>query len=269
MIYLARLGLVLAVLYLIILLAMFAFQRQLQYFPTHRAPLPQDVGLAGVTVINLATPDGETLRLWYAEGLAGKPTVLYFQGNAGEIGDRADRFAYYQSQGLGVAFLSYRGYGDSTGSPSEAGLITDALTAFDWLMGQTIAPSRILLVGESLGTGVAVQLAAQRPVGGVALEAPYTSTADVAAGIYPWLPVRLLMKDQFRSVDHIAQVTAPLLIQHGDADRVIPFALGQRLFAAANAPKTFETLADQGHEALFQPQIWAREVAFFAQIVQN
>lgn len=269
MIYLARLGLVTGGIYLIILIAMFAFQRQLQYFPGHRAPKPQDVGLSAVKVIDLPTPDGETIRLWYAPAANGLPTVLYFHGNAGEIADRADRFAYYQSHGLGVAFLSYRGYGDSTGRISEEGLITDATAAYAWLIAQDIPSVRIMVVGESLGTGVAVQLAAKHPVGGVALEAPYTSTADVAAGIYPWLPVRWLMKDQYRSIDHIAQINAALLIQHGDADQVIPYAFGQQLFAAAAAPKTFETLPDQGHEALFQPEIWAREVAFFAQIPEN
>ena len=268
MLILVRLAGGLALVYVAIVLAMVTFQRQLQYFPTQRAPLPSQVGLVGVTVIDLVTPDAETVRLWYAPAAAGQPTVLYFQGNAGEIADRADRFATYQSQGLGVAFLSYRGYGDSTGSITEAGLMLDASTAYDWLIEQNIAPQQIMLVGESLGTGVAVQLAATRAVGGVALEAPYTSTADVAAQIYPWLPVRWLMRDQFRSADHISKVTAPLLIQHGDADRVIAYGFGQRLFAGANEPKIFETLANQGHEALFDPKTWAREIAFFAQLSQ-
>ena len=269
MVYLLRLGLGVVGLYLLVVVAMFVFQRQLQYFPGHRAPSPQDVGLRGVDVLDLPTPDGETVRLWYVPARQGMPTVLFFHGNAGEMADRADRFAVYQAAGLGVAFLSYRGYGGSTGQISEAGLITDATAAYDWLIVQGVAATRIMLVGESLGTGVAVQLAAMHPVGGVALEAPYTSTADVATGVYPWLPVRLLMKDQFRSIDHIANVTAPLLIQHGDADAAIPYPMGQTLFAAANAPKAFETLANQGHEALFQPAVWAREIAFFARLAPD
>ena len=264
-----HLGLGLIGIYLVILGAMVTFQRQLQYFPGRKAPQPADGGLVGVDVITLPTRDGETIRLWYVRAKADLPTVLYFQGNSGEIADRADRFASYQSQGFGVAFLSYRGYGDSSGSITEAGLIIDAITAYEWLIAQDIAPTRIMVVGESLGTGIAVQLAASHAVGGVALEAPYTSTADVAAGIYPWLPVRWLMKDQFRSIDHIAQIAAPLLIQHGDTDQVIPYVFGQRMFAAAQDPKIFETLADQGHEALFAPDTWAREVAFFVQIPQN
>ena len=146
------------------------------------------------------------------------PTILYFHGNAGEIGDRPLRFNYYHSRGFGVAYLSYRGYGGSSGSPSEAGLITDATAAYDWLIAKGVEPSRIAVLGESLGSGVAVQLAAKREVGAVALEAPYTSTVDVAANIYWWLPVHALMKDQFKSMDFISAVVAPLLIIHGDQD---------------------------------------------------
>lgn len=119
-----------------------------------------------------------------------------------------------------------------------------------------------MLVGESLGTGVAVQLAAMQKVAAVVLEAPYSSAVDVAAELYWWLPVRSLMRDQFRSIDHIGAVTAPLLVLHGQADTVIPFSQGQKLFNAAPGPKRFVALPGLGHEALFSPATWAREVAF-------
>ena len=257
----------LPLLYGAVLSATFLMQRQLQYFPSHADPLPEAVGLSGVTRQTLITPDGETLVLWGVPAAGNRPTILYFQGNAGSIADRADRLAFYQAQGYGAAFLSYRGYGGSSGTISEAGLITDARTAYDWLIAQGIPASRIVVVGESLGTGVAVQLAAQRPVGAVILEAPYTAAVDVAAQVYPWLPVRLLMKDQFRSSAHIGKITAPLLILHGTADRVIPFTLGQRLFAAANQPKTFVPLDGKGHEALYDPATWAHETAFLARVL--
>jgi fermentation-respiration switch protein FrsA (DUF1100 family) len=261
---LLRLVAVAVLLYLIAVAAVFAIQRQLQYFPGQTAAAPEAVGLTGVEVVPLATPDGETLVFWYAPAPEGRPTILYFHGNAGEISDRPLRFGFYRDHGFGVAYLSYRGFGGSSGEISEFGLITDALTAYDWLAAKGIGGQDIVLVGESLGTGVAVQVAAQREVAALALEAPYTATADVAAEIYWWLPVRLLMKDQFRSVDHIAGVTAPLLVQHGDSDTVIPFAFGQALFdAAPMAEKTFIRLPGQGHEALFTPEVWAAEVAFF------
>ncbi len=252
-----------ALAYVAIVCFMYLQQRSFQYFPAHKGGTPQDLGLSGVTEQRVKTPDGETIVLWYSPAQPGKPTVLFFHGNGGEIADRTERFAFLQSQGLGVMFVSYRGYGASTGEISEQGLVTDALTAYDVLRAKGVAPRDIMLLGESLGTGVAVQLAAQRPVGAVALEAPYTATVDIAADIYWWLPVRLLMKDQFRSRDYIAQVKVPLLIQHGDADRVVPVAQGRALFEMANEPKQLVIIPGEGHDAVFDRGVWAREVDFF------
>ena len=255
------------VLYATLLSGMYLWQRDLQYFPTQRDPAPQSVGLDGVDRISLATPDGETLVLWTSPARADRPTVLFLHGNGGEIADRADRLAFYRSRGLGVAFLSWRGYGGSTGSPSEAGLLTDAKAAYDHLRAQGLPPDHIVLVGESLGTGPAVQLAAANPVGAVVLEAPYSAAVDIARTAYPWLPVGLLMKDQFRSREHIAAVRAPILILHGEADRVIPPGFGRRLFDAARDPKTFLSLGPVGHEALFDPATWAAGADFIDRTV--
>lgn len=235
------------VLYLAALSGMYVMQRDLQYLPTRRDPPPEAIGLGGVDRILLSTPDGESVVLWTSPARGDRPTILFFQGNAGEIADRADRFAFYQSRGFGVAFLSYRGYGGSTGSPSEVGLVTDAKAAYDHLRKRGIPAERIVLIGESLGTGPAVMTAAANPVGAVILEAPYTAAVDIARAAYPWLPVGLMMKDQFRSRDYIAAIRAPLLILHGEADTVIPQGFGRRLFDAAADPKTFLSLGPVGH----------------------
>ena len=253
------------VLYLCIVAYMYLQQRQIQYHPSRTAPSPQSVGLSGVNDERITTPDGETIAVWYAAASPGKPTILFLHGNAGEIGTRGERFSFYRSQGFGVLFVSYRGYGASTGNITEAGLITDALSAYEFLIGKGVAPQQIAVVGESLGTGVAVQLAAQRKVGAMALEAPYTATVDVGAEIYPWLPVRLLMKDTFKSRDFIGRVTAPLLVQHGDADTIIPVAHGRALFAMANEPKQLVIIPGLGHDAIAAPETWVREVRFFTQ----
>lgn len=250
------------VLYATLLSGMYLFQRELQYFPTRRDPAPEALGLDAVTVVELSTPDGETLVLWTAKPSADLPTILFLHGNGGEIADRADRLAFYQDRGYGVAFLSWRGYGGSTGSPSEDGLLADAKAAHDYLRSEGIPADLIAVVAESLGTGPAVQLAAANPVGALVLEAPYSAAVDVARLAYPWLPVGLLMKDQFRSRDHIAAVRAPILILHGDADRVIPPGFGRRLFDAAGDPKTFLSLGPVGHEALFDPATWAAGARF-------
>lgn len=248
---------------------LFAFQRSLMYFPGNRDPLPQTVGLQGVTRTTLATPDGETLVLWYAAPDGDRPVILFLHGNAGEIAHRANRFAFYQAQGYGVAFLSWRGYGGSTGNPSEAGLITDAQTAYDHLRALGHAPDSIVLVGESLGTGPAVQIAATNPVAALVLEAPFPSTIDVARVHYPWLPARFVPQDQYRSADHIGQVTAPVLVLHGENDSVIPFQLGMQLFQAANQPKTFTSLGPVGHAAISTPTTWEHEVRFIDALSRN
>jgi fermentation-respiration switch protein FrsA (DUF1100 family) len=254
-----------AVVYAGITLYMYLQQRSLQYHPSNRGLTPEGEGLSGVTVEKIATPDGETIVAWFAEARDGNPTILFFHGNGGEIGGRADRLAYYQSQGFGALFVSYRGYGASSGSISEAGLITDGLSAYDFLIGHGIPAGKIAVVGESLGTGVAVQLAAQRSVGALALEAPYTATVDVGAEIYWWLPVRLLMKDTFKSRDFIGKVKVPLLVQHGDVDTLIPVEHGRRLFEMANEPKELIVIPGGDHGVIQEERIWRRELDFFRQ----
>lgn len=252
-----------ALIYLALLVAIYLLQRHLLYHPARTQASPEEVGLSGVQVINLATQPGEKLIAWYAPAKGNQPTILFFHGNAGDIAGRSERFAYYQQAGYGVMFLSYRGYGASTGRPTEAGIISDANAAYDWLIKQNISPTKIVLVGESLGTGVAVQLAAHKPVGAMALEAPFTSTADVARLSYWWLPVGLLMKDQFKSIDYLKDVHAPLLVSHGTDDRLIPVEIGKALYAAGNEPKEFVALANGTHGSIFSEQVWQREIEFF------
>lgn len=255
------------VLYATAIGGMYVMQRDLQYFPTHQGTAPDAAGLTGVETVALATPDGETLVLWYSPAAADRPTILFLHGNAGEIADRADRFAFYQSRGYGVAFLSWRGYGGSTGSPSEAGLLIDTKAAYDHLRARGVGPDRLILVGESLGTGPAVISAASVPVAAVILEAPYSAAVDIARRAYPGVPVGLLMKDQYRSRDHIAAIRAPLLILHGEKDRVIPVAFGKRLFDAARDPKTFLSLGPVGHEALYSPDTRKQEADFIDRLI--
>src|SRR5436190_13281101 len=130
--------------YASVTLGMYVFQRKLQYQMENKGLTPEGVGIIGASVETLTTADGEKIILWYAPAKAGMPTILYFHGNAGEIGDRPLRFNYYHSRGFGVAYVSYRGYGGSSGSPSEAGLITDATVAYDWLITKGVEPSRIV-----------------------------------------------------------------------------------------------------------------------------
>ncbi len=262
--YAAILGIVA---YLAIAAAMFLLQRSLLYFPTNNGLTPEGLGITGVTVNRLTTSDGETIIVWYAAAPAGRPTIQFFHGNAGEIGERDGRLKFYQANGFGICFVSYRGYGGSTGTPTEAGLMTDAATAYDWLRGQGIAAKQIALVGESLGTGIAIQTAARSEVGALALEAPYTSAVDVASPVYWWLPVRWLMLDQLRSIDYVASIKAPVLLMHGDADTIIPFSLGARLYEALPGIKELNRVAGGTHDAIHDEATWAREVEFFNRMI--
>ena len=260
---LRALGIVAVAAYVLAAAFMYVNQRSYQYFPDRQGLSAGAVGLKGVEDLKLQTSDGETLQAWYAPAQAGKPTILFLHGNGGEISGRPERFAAYQSEGFGVFFLSYRGYGGSTGSISEQGLVRDALTAYDWLIQKGVQPTELMLVGESLGGGVAVQLAAQKPVAALALEATFSSAASVASLRYWWLPVRLLMKDKFDSIDLIGKIRVPLLITHGDRDGSIPLSEGQKLFARANEPKQLVVVPDATHSSVFSPETWTREMRFF------
>ncbi len=239
-----------ALAYLLFALALWSLQRKLIYAPSGGYVSPARVGLEGVREKVFHSPDGAKFLAWYAPPASDRPTVLYFHGNAGGLAHRAERIATYQDAGYGMLMVSYRGYSGGTGQPSEKAIIQDSLMAFDWLQ-QTHKPRRIFVHGVSLGTGVAVQVAAQRPVAGLILEAPYTSLPDVGQYHYPFLPVKYFMFDRFDSLAFIPQVRAPVLILHGEADQVIPVALGKRLLAAANEPKTGIFPRHAGHNDLF------------------
>ena len=242
-----------AVLILCLYLGIGAFlyyaQRSLMYFPeTVRTP-PAQAGLPEAEEVTLTAADGVDTIAWHVPPRDGKPVILYFHGNGGALRYRVDRFRKLIADGIGLVALEYRGYGGSSGSPSEAGLIADSEAAYAFAAARYPA-QQLVLWGKSLGTAVAIALAAERPVGRVILEAPFTSAVAVAATHYWYMPVRLLMRDQFRSDERIGKVTAPVLILHGKQDAVVPYAMGEELFALTKAPKHIARFLDGGHEDL-------------------
>jgi uncharacterized protein len=216
--------------------------------PTGRTA-PESIGFPQAQEHVLATADGEKVIVWHVPAQSGHPVVMFFPGNGDFLAGLVDRFRTLTANGTGLVALSYRGYAGSSGHPSEKGLLLDADAAYDFTAVRYSA-DRIVAWGFSLGSGVAVALAAKRPVGKLVLEAPYTSTADVAGALLRIVPVRLLMRDQFRSDERIAGVTAPLLIMHGDHDATIPVGFGERLFALAHEPKQFVRFPGGGHDNL-------------------
>jgi uncharacterized protein len=210
---------------------------------------PAMAGLPEAQEIELDTPDGERVIAWHVPPRGDQPVILYFHGNGGSLRGRVERFRALTADGSGLVALSYRGYGGSSGRPSESGLLADAGAAYAFALARYPA-DRIVLWGESLGTGVAVALAADKPVARVILESPFTSAVDIAARRYWFVPVRWLMKDQFRSDLRVGKVAAPVLVLHGERDAVVPIALGERLYALINAPKRFVRFPGAGHNDL-------------------
>jgi len=229
-----------------LLLLMHLFQRQLMYFPDAERTPPAQAGLPQAEEVHLTSSDGEKLIAWHVAPRAGKPVVLYFQGNGGALDLRVGRFQWLIADGTGLVALCYRGYGGSSGSPSEQGLIRDAVAAYDFAAAR-YAPRRIVLWGESLGTAVAIALAATHEVARLILDAPFTSAADVGAAAYPFVPVRWLIKDAFRSDLRIARVKAPILVLHGERDGIVPVAFGEQLFALAPGPKRMVRFPQGNH----------------------
>lgn len=241
---------------------LFVFQRSYLFVPSGALASPAEKGLADVEVVALTAADGTRLAAWYGAPAAGRPSVLYFHGNAGNVSGRAERFRQIRASGFGLLALSYRGYGGSDGAPSERALVADGLAAFDWLAGRG---GPIVIHGESLGTAVAVQTAAARPAAALVLEAPFTAAVDLAARRYPWVPVAYLMRDPFLSRHHIGRVEEPLLVVHGTDDPVVPVAQGRALFEAANEPKRLVVVDGAGHSDLWERGLWPALLDFLTE----
>lgn len=236
--------------YLVGLAALFFMQRSFLFpIPQKTRTTPDAAGFPEAEEHFLATADGERVIVWHVPAKPGHPVILYFPGNGDFLAGAVSRFRAMTSDGTGLVALSYRGYAGSSGAPSEQGLLLDAAAAYAFTSSR-YSSDQIVVWGFSLGTGVAVALVAGQPVGKLILEAPYTSTADVAALRFPLAPIRWLMRDQFHSDDRIALVTTPLLIMHGVRDRTVPIALGIRLFSLAHEPKQFVKFPEGGHDNL-------------------
>jgi fermentation-respiration switch protein FrsA (DUF1100 family) len=242
-------ALLFAVGYLGLAALMYLAQRALMYFPETVRTAPAAAGFPQAQEVVLDTADGEKVIAWHVPPRGEQPVVLYFHGNGGALQHRVPRFGKLVADGVGLVALSYRGYGGSTGRPTETGLIADARAAYDFAAGHYPA-HRIALWGESLGTGVVVALAAEKPVARIMLDAPFSSAVDVASAVYRFLPVRLLMKDQFRSDERIARLTAPVLVMHGERDTTVPIAFGERLYALVTARKRFVRFPEGDHNDL-------------------
>ena len=232
------------------LLLIWVFQRTLVYFPLDHVPSPSDVGLAEVETVTFPTEDGLVLSGWFVPSRAPtvSGTVIVFNGNAGNRAYRAPLAAMLRDDGYQVLLFDYRGYGGNAGAPSELGLRADARAARAYLLGRTdVDASHLVYFGESLGAAVAIALAVEQSPAAMVLRSPFTSLVDVGRVHYPFLPVTLLLRDRFASLDAIRDVGCPVLIIAGDRDRVVPVGQSRRLYDAIRAPKGLVIIAGADH----------------------
>ena len=216
-----------AALYAVVFIGLYAGQRKILFRCDAAEVDPATLGLKAQT-LRLKTEDGESLLAWSFPPAPERPLILYFHGNAGGLDLRAERFHAIAKAGMGLLAIEYRGYASSTGSPSERGLKLDGEAAYAAAIASGVAPERIVPLGESLGSGIAIALAARHKIGALVLDSPYSSIADVAAATYWFMPVRALLRDPFRNDLLIGSVEAPTLIVHGTKDGVVPIRFGVR-----------------------------------------
>jgi uncharacterized protein len=244
------------ILVLAFLVFVWAFQRRMMYFPFADVPPPAEVGLGAAQPVTFSTADGVTLHGWFVPSgqSPSRGTILVFNGNAGNRSYRAPLAHALQSLGFNVLLFDYRGFGGNGGTPTEDGLKADARAALDYVRGRAdVDAARLAYFGESLGTGVAVSLAAEHAPSALILRSPFTSMTDVGRLHYPLLPVRWLLRDRYASIEAIARVSCPVLVIAGDRDGIIPVEQSRRLYEAV--PGSAKTLlivrgADHNDEAL-------------------
>jgi len=201
--------------------------------------------------VRLTTSDGVKLHAWYFPLMKGgtNPVFLVCHGNGGNISHRMELYDALLREGLSVFAFDYRGYGESSGKPSEHGTYLDAEAAYDWLIAKGCHGDRIIAFGESLGGGVASELALRKPVGGLVLQSTFTSTEDLGSELFPWLPVRTVGRIKYNTLGKLPKIHVPLLVLHSPDDTIIPLQHGRRNFEAANEPKLFHELRGDHNDA--------------------
>lgn len=250
--FLKILAVVAVVAYLLVVVVFFTTQRRLIYYPTHRYTPPGEVaGADAFREIAYRTGDGIDLKAWYAPATTRALTIVFFHGNADNLAADVPVAAPYLHAGYGFVLAEYRGYSGMAGTPSESALYRDAGALLRRLAADGVDAGHMVLFGHSLGTGVAVEMAAEFHPRGLMLLAPYLSLPKVGQPELPFLPVSLLALDRFDNEKKIASVHVPVLIANGAADEVIPPLHGKRLAGLANEPKEFDSIAGCGHNDAF------------------
>ena len=240
-------ALVACLLYAIFAVVMYRGQRRLIYRIDGRRIPPSRIGLGDISEVLIDVPGGERLVVWHGKAAPGKPTILYFHGQAGNLARRSERIRRYHTAGIGILIMAYRGFSGSTGSPSEQANVADGIFIYDWLLQQGVSANDVVIYGESLGTGVAAQVALQRAISGLVLDSPFTGLADLAEERHPMLPVRRFLLDKYETLKHVTALQMPVLVLQGEKDPIVPLAMARAVFEAMPGPKHFVSYPEGRH----------------------
>jgi pimeloyl-ACP methyl ester carboxylesterase len=249
-----------------VLAYMYFNQRALQYSAVGEVFALESTALSGAREVAIPS-DGSVVNGWYQAPAAGRPVILYYKGNSKSFTEESERYERFVAEGYGFLAFDYRGFPASPGDLSETNILTDALAAYDWVDAETDAP--ILIWGRSLGSGPATYVASERDAAALLLETPFLSAVSVAAERYPILPVGLVMQDQYRNDLWIKDVTEPVLVAHGTADRTIGVSNGERLHALAPNPDELWIVEGADHSDLWKAGIWTKAEPFFEKALSS
>ena len=223
--------------YLIVIFVLYFFQRNLLYYPTVNNYYGEKLNVS-VEKVKIQTEDNIDLLSWYHKKNSGDyKTILFLHGNAGTLENRIYKINHLKNIDINFLIIAWRGFSGNKGKPTEKGLYEDAKSAIRWLRNKGVKEENIIIHGESLGTGVAVEIAQNKNFGGIILESPFTSMVSVGKSHYPFFPVSILLKDKYESDKKIKNIKSPILIMHGEVDKLVPFWMGKKLYNLANEPK--------------------------------
>mgnify|MGYP001214301289 FL=1 len=229
--------LVIFFIYFLILVFLYFYQRNLLYHPNENNYSEDKISVE-IENVKIKTSDNIELLGWYHEkNLKDFKTLIFFHGNAGSLENRIHKLNHFRDMNINFLIIAWRGFSGNKGNPSEQGLYEDGKSAIDWLIKKGVSEKNLILYGESLGTGVATHLAQNKNYAGVILETPFTSMIDAAKKFYPYIPVKLLLKDKFENYKKIKNINSPILIMHGEVDQLVPFSMGKKIYEIANKPK--------------------------------
>ena len=233
--------------YLLIVIFVFFYQRSLLYHPSENNYTSEKANF-NYEEVYIPTSDGKKLKAWFhKKDLKQKKTMIFFHGNAGNLSNRIYKLNLIKDFDINFLIVAYRGFSGNEGKPTEEGLYQDARDTLKWLNKQNVEDEKIIIYGESLGTGVSTEVSQYKNYAGLILESPFTSMVDAGKHYYFYLPVSLLLKDRYETIKKLKNIKIPILVMHGENDKIVPFKMGKKVFSEANEPKYFYFPKDDDH----------------------